>query len=206
MNRSLDSSPTGRHRPPLVAVGWLALLALPIAGAGDPPASMTYEPDCGFNALFLLLELEGRGVDPATLERRLPVRTPDGYSMAELIRAASASGLELEGVRIGPGDPPPRRPAIAHFRTDKGGHFAVVRPVGSTGSLVQLFDPPYDPRVVDRAELASNPSWTGQILIPKGGISPLWSAILCLAAIATSWAIIAARAAAIRRRSVHRGA
>ena len=47
--------------------------------------------DCGVNALYLLLHLEGRSVTVEQLLAKLPAHHPDGYSMAELAAASSAA-------------------------------------------------------------------------------------------------------------------
>jgi len=123
--------------------------------------------DCGVKALFLLLQIEGRGVGIADLQRALPPRDPQGFSIAELARAAKSLGLRLDAVALGAKSPPPDRAAIAFFQDGGGGHFAVVRPVGVTGSLVQVIDPPREPEVVDYDRLAAARGWTGCLLIPQ---------------------------------------
>jgi hypothetical protein len=122
--------------------------------------------DCGVNALFILLHLEGR---PVTIDRVvsvLPPWRPDGYSMTELSRASGALGLSLEGVRFTKGDEPLARPAIAFIKDAKGGHFMVLRPVGTTGTMVQVIDPPSAPLMTDYDRLLASRPWTGRILLP----------------------------------------
>ena len=69
---------------------------------------------------------------------------------ADETATAKTFGLALDGVRLGPGDPTPGRPAIVFVRDeDKGSHFAVIRPVGSTGTMVQVIDPPGVPWIGD---------------------------------------------------------
>ncbi|MGC8642079.1 MAG: cysteine peptidase family C39 domain-containing protein [Isosphaeraceae bacterium] len=94
--------------------------------------------DCGVNALFVLLRLEGRPISYDRLESALPPRQPDGYSMAELSAAARSLGLPLDGVKFVKGDKPLDRPVIAFFQNTRGGHFTVLRPVGTTGTMVQV--------------------------------------------------------------------
>lgn len=122
--------------------------------------------DCGVNALYLLLQLEGRPVTFDRLESMLPPRHPDGYSMAELSGASRSLGLSLEGVRFAKGDKPLTRPAIAFFKDAKGGHFMVLRPVGTTGTMVQVIDPPNVPLIADYDWVFESRPWMGRILVP----------------------------------------
>ena len=84
------------------------------AGAAGPEE--TTNLDCGVNALFILLRLEGRPVTLDRLGSALPPRYPDGYSMAELASAAGSLGLDVEGVRFASGDTVLTRPAIAFLK------------------------------------------------------------------------------------------
>ena len=126
--------------------------------------------DCGVNALFVLLRLEGRPVPYDRLESTLPPRNPDGYSMAEVSAAARSLGLPLDGVKFVKGDKPLDRPAIAFFQNARGGHFAVLRPVGTTGTMVQVIDRPHVPAIMDYDRILGSKGWTGRILLP----SPPW--------------------------------
>ena len=47
----------------------------------------------------------------------------------------------------------------------------LLRPVGMTGKMVQVLDPPSAPAVVDYEQLLSSQSWTGQILLQQ---TPRW--------------------------------
>ena len=121
--------------------------------------------DCGVNALYVILRLESRPVTIDRLLSALPARHPDGYSMAELSAASRSLGLSLEGVRFVKGDKALDRPAIAFFKDEKGGHFAVLRPVGTTGTMVQVIDPPSAPWIADYDRVLASKPWTGRILI-----------------------------------------
>ncbi len=141
----------------------IALALTTSAGAAERTATTTL--DCGANALFVLLRLEGRPVTLAQLEAALPPRRTEGYSMAELADASATLGFRLDGVRFGKGDQVLTRPAIAFFKSAKGGHFAVLRPVGTTGTMVQVIDPPHVSRILDYTVVLSAKSWTGRVLI-----------------------------------------
>ena len=149
-----------------VTTSLLLLLVIAIHAEAAGTGEMT-NLDCGVNALFLLLRLEGR---PVTLDSLLSVLTshdPQGYSMAELIVAARSLGVELEGVEFGKGNGALNRPAIAFFKDAKGGHYAVLRPVGTTGTMVQVIDPPRVPWIVDYDRVFSAKPWTSRILIRR---------------------------------------
>lgn len=150
---------------------WLLLVVLgttaPRVRAEGPDESVRL--DCGINALFILLHLEGRPVALERLLSALPARQPAGYSMAELAAASRSCGLVLEGVRFQGGVRPLRHAAIAFLQDGRGGHFTVLRPVGNTGTMVQVIDPPHVPRVVDYDRIVTARAWTGQILVPRDG-------------------------------------
>ncbi len=121
--------------------------------------------DCGVNAIFVLLSLQRRPVSLDRIISALPRRQAEGHSMVELATASADLGLEVEGVRFGKGDKALEQPAIAFFRDGKSGHFAVLRPVGTTGTMVQVIDPPRAPLITDYDRLVSDESWTNRILI-----------------------------------------
>ena len=148
---------------------WLCL-ALLLAQAANPRAVRaddTIDYDCGVNALFILLRLAGRPVTLDRLTSVLPPRPRDGYSMAELAAASSSLGLGLEGVEFRRGDEALGHPAIVFLKSAKGGHFAVLRPVGTTGTMVQVIDPPNVPWIADYDLPFSVKSWTGRVLVPR---------------------------------------
>jgi len=142
----------------------LALSCAVNARAAGPEETTKF--DCGANALFILLHLEKLPVTFDDLESVLPPRAPEGYSMLELSAAASSLGLSLQGVRFGKGDKALNRPAIVFLQDAKGGHFAVLRPVGTTGPMVQVIDPPRAPWIADYERVFAARSWTSRVLIP----------------------------------------
>ncbi len=133
-----------------------------VAGAEE-----TTKLDCGVNALFVLLRLEGRPATLEDLEAALPrSQHPGGYSMAELSAAAASLGLGLEGVRLAQGDAGLKRPAIAYLKDSQGGHYVAIRPVGNTGTMVQVIDPPHPAIIMDHDRLLASAKWTSRILVP----------------------------------------
>jgi len=148
-------------------LGVVGLLGLAVSLRAGQERGEEAARDCGVNALFVLFRLERHPVSLDRIISALPPRHQDGYSMRELATAAACLGLELEGVRFGKGDKTLDRPAIAFFKSAKGGHFAVLRPVGTTGTMVQVIDPPRVSRIVDYTQVLSAKSWTGRILIAR---------------------------------------
>jgi Peptidase C39 family len=172
----------------------IMLLAL-FSNASGATSEETMKSDCGVNALFVLFELEGRQVTFDRLERALPARHPDGYSMAELAAASRTLGLRLEGVRFASGDKALNRPAIAFLNDAKGGHFAVLCPVGTTGTMVQVIDSPSAHWIGDYDRVLTARPWTGRILVRRDvwvvrNVIPLLSALagcMLLVAAFTIW-------------------
>jgi ABC-type bacteriocin/lantibiotic exporter with double-glycine peptidase domain len=112
--------------------GWAALTRrfsclIVILGLAQAVSAQTPEPeetttlDCGVNALFVLLQLQGRPVTLESVLSALPPRRPAGYSMAELSATARSLGLGLDGVKFVKGDEPLTQPAIAFLHDAKGG-------------------------------------------------------------------------------------
>jgi hypothetical protein len=142
------------------------MLLAPVLTAALTGRDARTKLDCGVTALFILLRLEGRSITLERVESALPPRHPAGYSMAELSAAAGSLGLPLEGVRLSQADKPLDRPAIAFVSGAAGGHFAVLRPVGTTGTMVQVIDPPRAPWIADYARVFAASTWTGRVLVP----------------------------------------
>ena len=71
-------TPRGGSR---LALG-LVLALVPATSGRAAGTEQETKLDCGVNALFLLLQIEGRPVTWDRLEAALPARHPDGYSMA----------------------------------------------------------------------------------------------------------------------------
>ena len=130
-------------------------------------------PDCGTNALFFVCKDHEPNIDLETISGALPPQKSEGYSMAELVNAANRLGVPLEGRHLGLEDFPLSRPAIAYLRLTSEGHYVALRPVGHRGNLVQIFDPPNSPRIIEYKELITANTWTGRCLIQR---RPQWLA------------------------------
>jgi hypothetical protein len=81
--------------------------------------------------------------------------------------AARGWGLPLRGVRLDLASERLRSPALVHLAEPVHGHFVVIRPVGRSGTLVQVLDPNRAPYVMERSELVKLPGWTGLALVPE---------------------------------------
>lgn len=153
-------------------LGLLVVLALAQAPRGATAEGVKAErvpldPDCGVSALYLLLLDSGRNEPLARVLEAMPRAHQRGHSLAELRSAASTLGLALDGYRLTKSDFPLPDPVLADLRSGNEGHFVVLRPVGTTGTAVQVLDFPKEPIVVDYDQLTSSPSWTGMVLKPR---------------------------------------
>lgn len=133
---------------------------------------------CGPNSLYVLLELTGRHTDMKDLLRTLPAVHPKGYSLLELQGAGRQRGLDLWGGYLTRENIPLDRPVIAFFDGSqaRSGHYAVLVPVGRTGTMVQLIDPPYYPMIIDYTSIISAGS-SVKILYPLSFWQSKWHVI-----------------------------
>lgn len=156
-----------RHRPAwIVGLGMLASVGL---AADEGAETRDAHPDCGPIALATLLHLEDVPVRVEELAGRMG-SDGIGHSLAQLRDEASRLGVPLTGVRLS-GDPRDLdRPALIHLNRGQHGHFLVVRPVGHSGTLVQVFDAQGSPVVIDGDALYRSREWTGMALIPARGV------------------------------------
>lgn len=122
--------------------------------------------DCGTLSLYTLLRLAGKPTDLARISSHLPKPSSAGPSMQELRDAARDLGLELTGVKLPDSGRFEVDHAIVHLDRGDHGHFVVVRPVGHTGKVVQVFDSVRDPIAVEIDDLRKTPDWTGLALVP----------------------------------------
>jgi hypothetical protein len=143
-------------------------LAMLVVLTGSGNSTESYDPpDCGMNSLYILLKLNGTQVNLEDLRGILPPRRNGGYSLMELQGAAGRCGHNLSGVRLTRDNVPLDRPVIAHFGAEHEGigHYAVLAPVGETGTMVQIIDPPYHPKIIDYASIIP-PGSSIKILYP----------------------------------------
>lgn len=149
---------------------WMGLALAVLSGTsarGITAEDERIKLDCGVNALYVLLHLEEKPVSIDRLVSALPPPNPEGYSMAELAATGAALGPPLDGVRFASGDPRPDKPMIVFLKDSRGGHFAVLRPVGTTGTMVQVIDPPYPSWITDFDRLFKAEAWTDRVLLPR---------------------------------------
>ena len=158
-----------RNRVALLAAAiMIRLAAAPGVTRGqDEPNTAETPYDCGPLALYTILRLEGRDADLDRIESLLPMPRAAGSTLKELQVASRVCGLSLFGARLDDGSLSLDRPAIVYLQRRPHGHFIVVRPLGRSGSRVQVFDPAGPPRVLDAADLADRSDWTGLALLPE---------------------------------------
>lgn len=144
----------GRGRWVLSLLGGLVLLAACGGGAtrGDEvsldtlPPEFRFErvwqagPNCGANALFFMLRLNGRPVNHQELVKHL-APPKQGSSLEELQQAAQQWGLETKVLRTTPdGIERLDRPFLAHLSLppNDAGHYLLV--LGASGNSFQVID------------------------------------------------------------------
>jgi hypothetical protein len=146
----------------------LAFVGPPASAARDDGAAASaLSYDCGTIALHTMLMIEGSATRVVSLEKCLSRADPRGYSMAQLRDAAGSCGLILTGVQLPRSDRAPATPALVLTNREGHGHFLVIRPVGHSGKLIQVFDSVGPPFVIDAAELCASREWTGMALVPS---------------------------------------
>jgi hypothetical protein len=112
-------------------------------------------PDCGGKSLYVLLDLTGHHTKMQKLYEALPPPQAEGHSLLELRDAARRCGLSLRGGVYTHDSAPLERPVIAYLDSPRMrlGHYVVLVPVGNLGTMVQVIDPPYYPRIMDQSDL-----------------------------------------------------
>ncbi len=157
--------------------------------------------DCGAIALYHLLALEDKPTELDRLEDRLSGPKPKKRSLQELRDCAKFFGLELKGVLLPKTGLAPETVALVHLKRKPDGHFVVIRPVGHSGTFVQVFDGLRSPVIVDAKALYNSPEWTGFALIPD---RPNWPARIAVGLAVASALALAATLLAPRLRDARR--
>lgn len=121
--------------------------------------------DCGTLSLYILLRLEGKTTDLGQITSRLPHMPASGYSMKELRDAAHNLGLDLTGVKLKNSGRLDDGPSILSLNKEGHGHYVVIRPVGHTGNMIQMFDSARYPTLLDVDSFRNSQEWTGLVLI-----------------------------------------
>ena len=124
-------------------------------------------PPCGIEALYVLCRLENFPADLATVQKLFESPHPAGHSIPGIAAAARCLGLNVHGMRLKTGPRKLDRPALVFIERGTHGHFVVVRPVGHTGTLVQVIDAHNSVEVLDYTTLTRQPGWTGYGLVPS---------------------------------------
>lgn len=135
-----------------------------VSGGREPDVPLD-RYDCGVVALCTLLRLEGIPARLEDVSARLPKASSAGYSMAELRDAAQKYGVHLVGVKLSPELGRLDRPALVHRDQGEHGHFCVIRPVGHSGTMLQLIDSIGPAQIVNADSLSKSSTWTGMALV-----------------------------------------
>ncbi len=134
--------------------------------------------DCGPNALYVLMKLEGRNVTLEEVKKLVPLDPEKGCSMDALIRASEQLGFPVEARFVKPGELSKLpRPFIFHGITSqekKLGHFVVAVDFDAKKKNYALIDP-------IRETYGWNPEgsvfygYSGYVLVPKHPVSRMWN-------------------------------
>lgn len=123
--------------------------------------------NCGVLALYMLLRLENHQVHMPELIKLLPNPTDRGYSMAQLSKAAKLFGMDLTGIKLSDSHAVIDRPLLVLLNDIDGGHFVVIRPVGTSGLYSQILDSSKNPEIGRTYDLIRSRSWSGFALSPS---------------------------------------
>jgi hypothetical protein len=124
----------------------------------------------------VLGRLDSRNWTLSDVERYLSPAKHE-YTLGELRAAAERAGFPLDGIRLRR-DRAPQRASLVYLHNGRFGHFNVIRPVGHSGTLVQVLDGDKHARVVDFPTLYSRAEWTGLALVPSRPLQGLWHVML----------------------------
>jgi ABC-type bacteriocin/lantibiotic exporter with double-glycine peptidase domain len=139
----------------------------------DPTAEQLDSLDCGWLSLYYLLRLEGYPAAATEALKDFVSLASRRRSLGEIRELARKLGMSLVGVKLPSGPRAPDRPSLCFMNRLPHGHFIVIRPVGHSGRLVQVFDGIDAPVVMDAATLYASREWTGLALVPE---RPNWPA------------------------------
>lgn len=145
-------------------------IATLIAAALFPVAASASDTEghipCGVSTLFMMARLQGLPVTLEEVELSLGPGSAGGHTLAELILAGGSFGLKLQAVKFDPDGFQPNAPLIAHLTRNDMGHYVILQPVGHSGHLIQVLDPPDLVEVLDSDDFARTSGWRGVALAP----------------------------------------
>jgi ABC-type bacteriocin/lantibiotic exporter with double-glycine peptidase domain len=146
------------------------------------------QADCGPNALYILMKLEGYNVTLAEIKELVPLDPVKGCSMETLLHASEQLGFTIEARFVKPGEVSKLpRPFILHGITSHEnnlGHFIVVVDYDKKKNIYAQIDP-YRETFGWTPEPSVLYGYTGYVLVPKYPVSKKWnffagmSLILC---------------------------
>lgn len=122
---------------------------------------------CGPGSLYVYLRFLGKNVTLAEVHAALPPPSSEGHSIAEIQQGAAKLGVTLrcyQKYHV-------REPAIAFLRFSHSGHFVVLRPIGDSGTLIQMVDPIGEAFTTNWSTVTKYEGWTGVALVRY---NPTW--------------------------------
>ncbi|MDR2642688.1 MAG: hypothetical protein LBC74_07830 [Planctomycetaceae bacterium] len=138
------------------------------------------QADCGPNALYVLMKLEGYNVEIEQVKKLIPLDPIKGCSMESLIRASAELGFPVEARFVKPSNlSKVSRPFILHGITSQEkniGHFIVVVDFDKKKKNYALIDP-------IRETFGWNPEtsvlhgYSGYVIVPKYSSNRKWNII-----------------------------
>lgn len=120
--------------------------------------------------------------------------------MADIQGAAGRLGVSLNARLVRCADLPSDRPVMIYLKVADEGHYVVAAPVGTCGTMVQLFDSPHDPIVIDRDALCLMNGWTGRVLILRKWTDMTVPALFSIVGVAAGLGVLQAVWSSLRRR------
>ena len=120
--------------------------------------------DCGTLSVRNFLALHGKSVPLHVITEKLPTPCPDGFTIKQFRDAIRSLGIKVNGVKIPRQAKALDREMLMLLKHDTHGHYVVIRPVGPSGTLIQIVDGLEPPRVLEKTKLVDGESWTGIVL------------------------------------------
>jgi ABC-type bacteriocin/lantibiotic exporter with double-glycine peptidase domain len=177
-----------RSLPILIAVCFLCVPFLFAEEVWDWKPVWLDKGDCGPNALYVLMNLEGKKISLAEVKKHLPFDPVKGCSLEAMKTAADVFDLPVEVRFVKPGDVSRiPRPFILHGITSKEknlGHFIVVVDFDVQKRNYTLIDPVRETYTVNpESSLLHN--FSGYVLIPGSSENRFWNRLFDLSFMVT---------------------
>ena len=148
-------------------IGMAEVLAPTFSTMMDGKVDNDPRDTCAVSALSLFCNQQKNGEHFSydSLLKSFPIPGPLGHSMKDIIDVARQHHLELDGVLIENEIKKIDQPMIAFVKNEIHGHFIVVFPVSTDGTIVSVVDGKDFPSIMDFSSLKYRKGWTGRVLI-----------------------------------------